>query len=247
VPAVESLSLKTLGYIARLDGDFARAVTLLEEALRISQETAFAFGTAEALAYLSEAVRDQGDDARSAALLAEGLAAYRALGDPVGIGLCLVGLAGIAGALGDAPRAARLLAAAEALHEAVGHRPTPGEDPRRERISSGLRARLDERALAAAWEAGRTLSLDELSGEAAAIVEMVATAARRERVPAAGLTPREREVLRLLADGLSNPEIADRLFIGRRTVTTHIEHIFAKLDVRTRVEAATYARDHGIA
>ncbi|MGH2604238.1 MAG: response regulator transcription factor, partial [Dehalococcoidia bacterium] len=60
------------------------------------------------------------------------------------------------------------------------------------------------------------------------------------------LTPKEREVLAFLVQGLSNPEIAELLFVSRRTVTTHIEHIFAKLDVRTRTEAAIYARDHGL-
>ena len=57
---------------------------------------------------------------------------------------------------------------------------------------------------------------------------------------------REREVLCLMSEGLSNPEIASRLFVSRRTVTTHIEHIFAKLDVHGRTEAALYARDRGL-
>ena len=53
-------------------------------------------------------------------------------------------------------------------------------------------------------------------------------------------------MLCLLAAGLSNPEIADRLFVSRRTVTTHIERIFSKLSVRGRTEAALSARDRGL-
>jgi DNA-binding NarL/FixJ family response regulator len=62
----------------------------------------------------------------------------------------------------------------------------------------------------------------------------------------AGLTSRELEVLRLVALGRSNAEIANALFISRRTVTTHVERIFFKLDVRSRVEASLMARDSGL-
>ncbi|WP_318528351.1 response regulator [Nonomuraea gerenzanensis] len=58
-----------------------------------------------------------------------------------------------------------------------------------------------------------------------------------------GLTVREVEVLRLIARGLSNAEIAARLFIAGTTVKTHINNAFAKIGVRNRTEAAGYARD----
>jgi DNA-binding NarL/FixJ family response regulator len=60
------------------------------------------------------------------------------------------------------------------------------------------------------------------------------------------LTTREAEVLRLLADGLTNREIAARLFISEKTVSAHLSHIFGKLDVHTRVEAAGRARTLGV-
>jgi DNA-binding CsgD family transcriptional regulator len=59
---------------------------------------------------------------------------------------------------------------------------------------------------------------------------------------AIGLTPRELEVLRLMADGLSNREIADALFIGQRTVHTHAQNILAKLQVPSRIAAVAKAR-----
>jgi DNA-binding NarL/FixJ family response regulator len=67
-------------------------------------------------------------------------------------------------------------------------------------------------------------------------------AARR----AGGLTPRELEILQLLAGGQSPDEIADDLFISSKTVATHIEHIFMKLDVHSRVEAVAVAYRDGL-
>jgi DNA-binding NarL/FixJ family response regulator len=61
------------------------------------------------------------------------------------------------------------------------------------------------------------------------------------------LTPREVEVLRLLVEGRSNPEIAEALFISLRTVTTHVTNILAKLGAQSRTEAATYAVRRGLA
>jgi DNA-binding NarL/FixJ family response regulator len=62
-----------------------------------------------------------------------------------------------------------------------------------------------------------------------------------------GLTPREEEVLRLLAEGLSNAQIGDRLFISPRTVGVHVANVLAKLSVENRSAAAAFAIKHGLA
>ena len=100
-----------------------------------------------------------------------------------------------------------------------------------------------------AWTAGRRLRREE----AAAEIERVLAAAEGSRQPEPAdrdgvhLTPREREVLRLLIDGRSNREIAEALFIGHRTATTHVTNILAKLGVETRAAAVTYAFQHDLA
>ena len=61
-----------------------------------------------------------------------------------------------------------------------------------------------------------------------------------------GLTPREVEVLRLIAEGLTNAEIAERLVVSAATVKSHVNHIFAKTDVRDRAQAVVYAYSNGL-
>jgi DNA-binding NarL/FixJ family response regulator len=76
-------------------------------------------------------------------------------------------------------------------------------------------------------------------------------AALTEPAPASelpdGLTPREAEVLALIAEGLTNAEIADRLVVSAATVKTHVNHIFAKAGVRDRAQAVVYAYANGLA
>ncbi|MBN1286248.1 MAG: response regulator transcription factor [Anaerolineae bacterium] len=71
-------------------------------------------------------------------------------------------------------------------------------------------------------------------------------AATEPPAPGDDLTPREREVLVLLVEGLNNAEIADRLMIGRSTVKTHVSNIFSKLGVASRVEAVALALQHNL-
>ena len=128
-------------------------------------------------------------------------------------------------------RAARILGAADA-YQAM-REPRPHRDAMSAEDAAGeLRAEV---------KAGR------LDAEA---VEAVLGAAghrvSRRREGPAGLTPREVEVLRLLARGLSNKEIAERLVISPKTVANHVEHIYAKIDASTRARAGLFAMQHGL-
>ncbi|HYF24486.1 MAG TPA: helix-turn-helix transcriptional regulator [Baekduia sp.] len=100
-------------------------------------------------------------------------------------------------------------------------------------------AAAEARAALAAFE---RLGAAHEADAAAAFLRTLGVKAARTGPRAGGeLTRREREVLALLALGLSNPEIADRLFLSRKTVQHHVAHVLAKLGVRTRTEAAAWA------
>ena len=107
-------------------------------------------------------------------------------------------------------------------------------------------ARLGPDAFARAWAQGQARPLSDVVAAAAEL--RIAAAGRAVRAKGGreadrpfDLTPRELEVLRLLVMGKTDREIAETLFIGIRTVQTHVTHLFAKLGVNARAEAAAFA------
>ncbi|MBR7829460.1 response regulator transcription factor [Actinospica sp. MGRD01-02] len=80
----------------------------------------------------------------------------------------------------------------------------------------------------------------------AASAEPTQTTPPASSAPPAGLTAREVDVLRLIAAGRSNPEIAKELFVSEATVKTHINHVFAKTGARDRAQAVRFAYEHGL-
>jgi ATP/maltotriose-dependent transcriptional regulator MalT len=93
----------------------------------------------------------------------------------------------------------------------------------------------------AALETFERLKATRHADEAAALLRSLGVRASGGRQPRDILTRREADVLRLLGRGLSNPEIASRLYISRKTVEHHVSNILAKLHLRSRAEAAAYA------
>ena len=136
------------------------------------------------------------------------------------------------GLRGDAiPLPARILGAADvytALRQPRPHRPAF-------QAGDAMRMMHDE------VRAGR------LDGDAVqAVLDAAGHRVRRRAGLPSGLTAREAEVLVLLGQGRSNPEIAAELHLSRKTVSSHLEHVYAKLGVRTRTAAALFAMRHGL-
>jgi DNA-binding NarL/FixJ family response regulator len=103
-------------------------------------------------------------------------------------------------------------------------------------------ARLGPERVAALRHAGTTLALSEVVTLASAVATPENSAGHRLPIGPEQLTPRERDVIALVAEGRSNAEIADVLFIGTRTVRAHVASILAKLGVSSRTAAAWAVR-----
>jgi non-specific serine/threonine protein kinase len=125
----------------------------------------------------------------------------------------------------------------------------PYVDPAvRESTIARLRTYLGEEAFARAWDTGRRLSLeravsDVLSADPQSLRAESHQPSLRSDDP---LTSRERDVVRLLAQGCTNREIAEALVISRGTVRTHVAHVLEKLDLHSRVELAVWAVARGL-
>jgi predicted ATPase/DNA-binding CsgD family transcriptional regulator len=240
---------KNLGYLALIAGDHARAEGLFDESLAISRRIDYPWGVAEAQALLAELARERGEVGRATALFAESLGTYADQGDRIGIAQCLTGFGRIVAMQGQPARAARFFGAAAAIHDTLGSRQLHGADARDEDLLAPVRTALGDAAFDRAWTAGRALSMAQAIGEARDVAAEIVVPARSPAPKTAavhGLTSRERDVLRLLAEGCSDREIAEALFIGPRTVQTHVANLFAKLGVNARAEAAAVAVRRGL-
>jgi DNA-binding CsgD family transcriptional regulator len=184
-----------------------------------------------------------GDLALAAARHRQSLSLYRDLGDHAGIAYALTGLAIVATQLGHVIEAARLFGAAEALREPIGLAVPRMMQQDYDRAVETGRTTAGKERLAEAWSAGRAFAPEEAFVLATTL--RLDAAPHREPAPF-GLSPREIEVLRLVAEGRTDQEIADALFIGYRTVTTHVTKILNKLGVDSRTAASTQAVRLGI-
>jgi DNA-binding NarL/FixJ family response regulator len=159
----------------------------------------------------------------------------------------LAGLAVVAVAGDEPERAARLMGAAEALRDAIGIPILlPADRAAHERSVASLRATLGEGAFRLAWAAGAASSVADAIQEAVAIASPAADEEFPEDAPSSTLTPRERDVLRLLVARRTDHEIAEALFLSPRTVQWHVASILGKLGAASRREAAAMAAARGL-
>jgi predicted ATPase/DNA-binding SARP family transcriptional activator/DNA-binding CsgD family transcriptional regulator len=235
-------SLAALAAVTRLRGDSARAKTLAEEALDLAREAGHAWTVALALGVLANVAADRHDYARAVPLYEESLGLSLELGNHWGVAGTVAGLAGVVAAQGQHDRAARLLGAARELGDTIGVARL-AQHEEYDRVLADARAHLDDSAFAAAWEAGRAMTLEEVIEYALSGGENAPpTAPAREESPVvATLTFREREVVTLLARGLSDRAVARELSVSERTVTTHVGRIFKKLGFHSRAQVAAWA------
>jgi non-specific serine/threonine protein kinase len=243
-----------LGEAAYRLGDRDRAAAVAEEAIALGQDDQDDSGAAKVgepllaipLETLAALARDAGDSRRAAELYRQSIDVWRTPGDTWHIADCFTSLADVAGTWRQPALAARLLGAAERLREELGASLRPRFRETHERAVAAARGALDHEAFAAAWAGGRAMRLEEAIAAASGVA--VPTTPGIPSPPAAGggLTPREREVLRLIAEGHSDREIAAALFISPKTAGNHVTSILAKLGVSSRAAAVARAYRDGL-
>jgi non-specific serine/threonine protein kinase len=232
-------ALGNVGTVARHRGDYVRAAKYYQEALSVARETGNPFRIAWCLRSIGHVALRQGYYERAGAAYRESLAHNQ---DRWVAGECILGLARVACARRDYGRAARLLGIAEALRDSVRHTRLPADQAEFDRCAATVSERLGALRFAAAIADGRAKPLEE--GTALALAPGAVDPARAGRP--GGLTPRELDVSGLIAEGLTNREIARRLGIAARTVDVHVEHILEKLRVKSRAKVAAWAVEHSL-
>ena len=215
-----------------------------------------AVGNLNFLAYglrrLGQVELRQGRHQEASQMFQESLQLNRVVGSQRGVAACLLALGG-AGLHNQAGQlAARLLGAAEALLERTGETLAPIDQADLESHSQAAWAMLGDDAFQAAWNAGRAWPTERAIEAARTIVTDAGRSEQRatSREPAeqyGGLTTREREVARLVAQGHSNRQIAQTLVVGVKTVEAHVSHILSKLGFSSRAQIAAWAVQNGLA
>lgn len=254
--------LNNLGWVASVEGDYAQAQSWLEESLSITRSLSRTPMIAAVLANLGWLALERDDVASAAQWFQESIGHYRELNWMWGAEEVLEGLAAVATLQGHGQIAARLLGVAQTHRAATGHSISPSYRPRYDRIVASGRHLLGAAQFEQVFAEGQRLPLEaalRLSTLApaptpqplppapvSAPAPLSAPMAAAPQTPAAlaDLTEREVEVLRLVARGLSNAEVAASLVISRLTVNVHLRSIYRKLDVSSRTAATRLALDH---
>ena len=256
-----ALSLSNLGMVAYLRGDTDAAVAWYDEGMQIASELNDLFGKAGILLGQGKVAVRRGQFKTGMDLLTQALMILRQMGSRRLMADVVDALASAAASDGRWVAAARLIGSTTTMRE--GHQIGITHRSRLEinELLTQLHEQLGEDGFNQAFEAGKRKTLEMAVDEAMALaVEISAAEEERLAREAAqsgastgdqaaeelGLTPREREVLVLLARGLSDKEIADGLYISPRTAMTHVGNILAKLGVNKRTLAASVAMRKGL-
>jgi DNA-binding CsgD family transcriptional regulator len=220
-------------------GDLAAARRLGDEA--VSGTAATPFQATLALAARARVAIAQREPATAQCDAYDALGHAIRVGAYLGIPDILECLAELAGQADSHQEAARLFGSAQAIREGMGMVRFKVYDAGYEASVAALHDAMGDKDFEAARAQGAALSTEE----AIAYAQRAHGERRRPASGWASLTPAERDVVRLVSEGLGNNDIAARLFVSPRTVQSHLTHVYAKLGLTSRLQLAHEAARHG--
>ncbi|REE75597.1 non-specific serine/threonine protein kinase [Rhodococcus wratislaviensis] len=228
-----------LGMTHDLLNDTERAIECHERVLAITEAHGESVYRSYSLWALAVAVWRLGDRARAVRLLGQALQIDRRVNDRLSASVCLRSLAWIAAEERNMERSVVLLGAADEFTRSVGSSTVlvPGLSVYQDECERRTREAMSEQAFAAAHRKGAALGFD--AAVAYALGEQVSPSPTSGG-PSPTPTKREREVAALVAEGLTNKEIAARLVISPRTAQGHVEHLLTKLGFNSRAQIAAW-------
>lgn len=238
-----------LGKVFRWGGNLDQARLHYDEAMDVFRRWDNISGVAHATIGLAEVEMAEGHHPEAKQSFGEALRLHWHHRDIVGTGGCMLGLASLAVQEHHAQAGTRLLAAVERMWERKGLAYTDANRKVRERCVALARADLGEPGFDAAWSAGRSIPIERMLEEALAFADSHPSPVNTPPVPLQerhGLTKRELDVLTLLCQHWTAPEIAGHLFLSPRTVETHVANLYGKLGVANRREALAAAARLGL-
>ncbi|MGH2495070.1 MAG: LuxR C-terminal-related transcriptional regulator [Ktedonobacteraceae bacterium] len=255
-------ALYLLGRLALTQGEVAKALALFEEALQLLRASGLREHTAHVLFQLAGIAFLQGDYSTASAWWEESLTLSQQAGRNEDVRLFLQHWGCLVASRGEMVWAAQLWGAAETFPRVVSH-PNPFiaffvrtavEYESYERAVKTARSILGEQVFIQAFSEGRTMTLEQVLAlqKQSLFSARLQTQARqyqeKRASPASpdGLTSRELEVLRLIANGLTNSQIAEELTISPRTVDAHLRSIYTRLNISSRHAALLYAQEHDL-
>jgi non-specific serine/threonine protein kinase len=232
----EARSMAVLGLTYAMEGDTARAHELLEAALAMDVAAHDRWSQGQANLYLGILAESSTEPQAASSYFRDAVECQRPYGDSTLLPVALVGQASVL-TRRDPATALQVVAAASAARARNGGEFAPFFKALAERTRAAAAARVGADA-DRLWRTGSRLTVDD------AIALAFGTTRPRTSHPL-GISEREIDVVRLVADGMSNKEIAGHLHLSVRTVESHVRHLLTKTGLVNRTQLAAWARERG--